>query len=190
MPWNVTEPSTWALLVLGTGALALGAVAAGGGLHQQAVRIAQVDGQPIVIQLWKGWCEQFLGSAKFPGGIGAEVDVWEPEPTGRGNRFVPDDLDNCPDVFNPIRPVDCTTPGDFTAPLTVTGEVRRSTTETVTTGVTTYFFSRVVIDVSSSRTVSADASVRPIRGSRMAPDSSMRTSLPLNSSTSITWTES
>jgi acetylornithine deacetylase len=26
-------------------------------------------------------------------GIGAEVDLWEPEPTGRGNRFVPDDLD-------------------------------------------------------------------------------------------------
>ena len=25
--------------------------------------------------------------------MGAEVDVWEPEPTGRGNRFVPDDLD-------------------------------------------------------------------------------------------------
>ena len=25
--------------------------------------------------------------------IGAETDVWEPEPTGAGNRFVPDDLD-------------------------------------------------------------------------------------------------
>jgi acetylornithine deacetylase len=25
--------------------------------------------------------------------IGAQVDVWEPEPTGTGNRFVPDDLD-------------------------------------------------------------------------------------------------
>lgn len=25
--------------------------------------------------------------------IGAEVDLWEPEPTGKGNRFVPDDLD-------------------------------------------------------------------------------------------------
>ncbi|HUK77729.1 MAG TPA: ArgE/DapE family deacylase [Thermoleophilia bacterium] len=25
--------------------------------------------------------------------IGAEVDIWEPEPTGTGNRFVPDDLD-------------------------------------------------------------------------------------------------
>jgi acetylornithine deacetylase len=25
--------------------------------------------------------------------IGADVDIWEPEPTGRGNRFVPDDLD-------------------------------------------------------------------------------------------------
>jgi len=25
--------------------------------------------------------------------LGAEVDLWEPEPTGTGNRFVPDDLD-------------------------------------------------------------------------------------------------
>jgi len=25
--------------------------------------------------------------------IGAEIDLWEPEPTGTGNRFVPDDLD-------------------------------------------------------------------------------------------------
>ena len=25
--------------------------------------------------------------------IGADVDLWEPEPTGTGNRFVPDDLD-------------------------------------------------------------------------------------------------
>ena len=25
--------------------------------------------------------------------LGAEVDIWEPEPTGKGNRFVPDDLD-------------------------------------------------------------------------------------------------
>ncbi len=26
-------------------------------------------------------------------GLGAEVDVWEPEPTGKGNRHLPDDLD-------------------------------------------------------------------------------------------------
>ena len=25
--------------------------------------------------------------------LGAGVDLWEPEPTGKGNRFVPDDLD-------------------------------------------------------------------------------------------------
>ena len=25
--------------------------------------------------------------------LGAEVDLWEPEPTGKGNRFVPDELD-------------------------------------------------------------------------------------------------
>jgi acetylornithine deacetylase len=27
------------------------------------------------------------------GAIGAEVEMWEPEPTGKGNRYVPDDLD-------------------------------------------------------------------------------------------------
>lgn len=26
-------------------------------------------------------------------GIGAEIDLWEPEPTGEGNRLVPDKLD-------------------------------------------------------------------------------------------------
>ena len=25
--------------------------------------------------------------------VGAAADLWEPEPTGRGDRFVPDDLD-------------------------------------------------------------------------------------------------
>jgi acetylornithine deacetylase len=29
------------------------------------------------------------------GALGADVDVWEPEPTGTGNRHVPDDLDFC-----------------------------------------------------------------------------------------------
>jgi hypothetical protein len=35
-----------------------------------------VDGQPVVIQLWKGWCQKFLGLEEFPGGVGAEVGVY------------------------------------------------------------------------------------------------------------------
>jgi hypothetical protein len=35
-----------------------------------------VDGEPIVIQLWKGWCQKFLGRKDFPGGIGAEVGIY------------------------------------------------------------------------------------------------------------------
>ena len=31
----------------------------------------QIAGKPIVVQLWKGWCQKFLGSSDFPGGIGA-----------------------------------------------------------------------------------------------------------------------
>ena len=42
-----------------------------------------INGKPVVIQLWKGWCQQFLSSANFPGGIGAEVGVYE-RVTGRG----------------------------------------------------------------------------------------------------------
>ncbi|WP_214317552.1 hypothetical protein [Nonomuraea sediminis] len=35
-----------------------------------------IDGQPVVIQLWKGWCQKFLGIPSFPGGIGAEVGIY------------------------------------------------------------------------------------------------------------------
>lgn len=36
-----------------------------------------IDGKPVVIQLWKGWCQQFLGREDFPGGIGGEVGIYE-----------------------------------------------------------------------------------------------------------------
>src|SRR5258706_2696810 len=36
----------------------------------------EINGQAAVIQLWKGWCQKFLGSTYFPGGIGAEVGVY------------------------------------------------------------------------------------------------------------------
>jgi hypothetical protein len=35
-----------------------------------------IDNQPVVIQLWKGWCQKFLGRNDCPGGIGAEVGVY------------------------------------------------------------------------------------------------------------------
>jgi hypothetical protein len=37
---------------------------------------AMVGTTPIVIQLWKGWCQKFLGRQDFPGGIGAEVGIY------------------------------------------------------------------------------------------------------------------
>lgn len=40
----------------------------------------KINNKPVVIQLWKGYCEKFLGLSKFPGGIGAEVGVY---------RFIP-----------------------------------------------------------------------------------------------------
>jgi hypothetical protein len=39
-----------------------------------------IDGQAVVIQLWKGTCQKFLGLADFPGGIGAEVGVYHRVP--------------------------------------------------------------------------------------------------------------
>jgi hypothetical protein len=36
-----------------------------------------LNGQPAVIQTWKGYCERFLGDmANFPGGVGGEVGVY------------------------------------------------------------------------------------------------------------------
>ena len=37
---------------------------------------AEIDGQAVVFQLWKGRCQQFLGSTNFPGGVGAEIGVY------------------------------------------------------------------------------------------------------------------
>jgi hypothetical protein len=37
----------------------------------------KINNQPVVIQLWKGWCPKFLGSNLFPGGIGAEVGIYK-----------------------------------------------------------------------------------------------------------------
>src|SRR5437773_11654840 len=40
---------------------------------------ATIDGQAVVIQLWKGYCPKFLGisgKSPFPGGTGAEVGIY------------------------------------------------------------------------------------------------------------------
>jgi hypothetical protein len=36
----------------------------------------QINGEDVVLQLWKGYCPKFLGHASFPGGIGSEVGVY------------------------------------------------------------------------------------------------------------------
>lgn len=46
-----------------------------------------IDGQPVVLQLWKGWCQRFLGLEGFPGGVGAEVGVYRRIP-GRLKVFL------------------------------------------------------------------------------------------------------
>ena len=53
-----------------------------------------LNGKPVVIQLWKGWCQQFLSSPYFPGGIGGEVGVYE-RVTGKG--FPADKPEWCPE---------------------------------------------------------------------------------------------
>ena len=42
----------------------------------------EINGKPVVIQLWKGWFQQLLGK-NFPGGLGAEVGIYE-RVKGRG----------------------------------------------------------------------------------------------------------
>jgi hypothetical protein len=40
----------------------------------------EIDGEQVVIQLWKGWCPQLFGSSTFPGGVGGEVGVYRRMP--------------------------------------------------------------------------------------------------------------
>lgn len=38
---------------------------------------AKIGSHDVIIQLWKGWCQRFMGPAgNFPGGIGAEVGIY------------------------------------------------------------------------------------------------------------------
>ncbi len=80
-----------------------------------------IEGKPVVIQLWKGWCQQFLNSPKFPGGIGAEVGIYE-RVTGKGfpserPEWVPEPL------FLFLRTASKSANGDFFWPVTEKHEV-------------------------------------------------------------------
>lgn len=48
--------------------------------YSTAIVEDSIDGIPVVIQLWKGWCPKFLGLDAFPGGVGAEVGVYRRMP--------------------------------------------------------------------------------------------------------------
>jgi hypothetical protein len=53
----------------------------------------EINSEPVGIQLWKGWCQKFLGLQFFPGGIGAEVGVYRRIP----GKLRPDSLPFLPD---------------------------------------------------------------------------------------------
>jgi hypothetical protein len=44
--------------------------------YRTAIVERKINGEEVVIQLWKGRCQRFLGLDDFPGGIGAEVGVY------------------------------------------------------------------------------------------------------------------
>lgn len=44
--------------------------------YETSAQKVTLQGQPAVIQLWRGHCERFFGDSNFPGGYGAEVGVY------------------------------------------------------------------------------------------------------------------
>lgn len=54
-----------------------------------------LNGQPAVVQVWRGHCQRFLGDSWFPGGYGAEVGVYTRQPylpsetEGPGDKWWP-----------------------------------------------------------------------------------------------------
>jgi hypothetical protein len=80
-----------------------------------------INGKAVVIQLWKGWFQRFLGSEDFPGGIGAEVGIYE-RVTGRG--FPTARPDRVPEpVWNALREASKHASGDFWWPVTELNEI-------------------------------------------------------------------
>jgi phosphatidylserine/phosphatidylglycerophosphate/cardiolipin synthase-like enzyme len=47
----------------------------------------QIDGQDIVIQIWRGYCEKFLNMDGMPGGVGVEIGVYRKIP-GQLDKFL------------------------------------------------------------------------------------------------------
>lgn len=80
-----------------------------------------INGKPVVIQLWKGWCQQSYSSSYFPGGIGGEVGIYE-RVTGKGfpaakPDFVPEPL------WHFLRELSKHANGDFWWPVAEQNEV-------------------------------------------------------------------
>lgn len=53
------------------------------GYSTKVIENETINGKPVVIQLWKGWCQQMFSSPNFPGGVGGEVGIYE-RVEGRG----------------------------------------------------------------------------------------------------------
>lgn len=80
-----------------------------------------INGKPVVIQLWKGWCQQFLSSPNFPGGVGGEVGIYE-RVTGKG--FPAERPDWCPaPLFLFLQQKSKLANGDFWWPVAEKNEV-------------------------------------------------------------------
>ena len=80
-----------------------------------------INGKPVVIQLWKGWCQQFLSSSHFPGGVGAEVGIYE-RVAGRGFPAIKPDL--IPDLmWNAYREASKKAPDELWWPVAEKHEV-------------------------------------------------------------------
>src|SRR5579871_1191100 len=60
--------------------------------YATAVIEDRINGHDVVIQPWKGWCQQFLMREDFPGGVGAEVGIYRRQP----ERTLPDVLPDVP----------------------------------------------------------------------------------------------
>jgi len=70
--------------------------------YSTAVLEDRIDGKPIVIQLWKGFCPRFLGRKDYPGGIGGEVGIYRrmpgrPFPPHSAVSFIP------PEIYEAVR---------------------------------------------------------------------------------------
>jgi hypothetical protein len=60
--------------------------------YATAVVPVTIGGQELVIQLWKGLCEQFMFRSDFPGGVGAEVGIYQ----RTNGKAPPDNLPGIP----------------------------------------------------------------------------------------------